>query len=75
VGPNPYGRSNGDVNGVHDRTLTFFFHDTDTIVGLEMTGEWMIENEMIRLVPETIKVRGKPDTVPKEWVTGFNQRV
>ena len=50
---------------------SFAFHDTDTIVGMEMSGKWTMENDRIRLLPVTVTVRGKPDTVPSRCSEGI----
>jgi len=50
---------------------TFSFHDTDTIVGLEMNGNWKLETDRLRLFVVATKIRGKPEVLPQEWSSGF----
>jgi len=41
------------------------------IVGLEMKGNWTLQDGRLRFLPKEIKVRGKPDTIPQELADGF----
>jgi hypothetical protein len=49
---------------------TFSYHSTDTIVGLQMTGKWKLEDDRLRLFIGEVKVRGKSESVPAEWSKG-----
>jgi hypothetical protein len=49
----------------------FSYQSTDTIVGLEMKGEWKLEDDRICLFPAEVKVRGKPEPVSQDWSKGF----
>jgi hypothetical protein len=50
---------------------TFSFHDTDTIVGLQMTGRWELEGDRFHLFPCVVSVKGETQQMSPEVADGL----